>query len=137
IQLVKKLIGDAGCDFSPVPPGDRIFVRYDHTAGLLDGGSNCRPIVRRQGAQIDYLDADLRVLLFELQGRLKTFLHQRAVGYSGEACAGFYHLGLAERDEEILARMRRAVVRLTVELLVLQEKHGILATNGCSQQPAS
>ena len=39
------------------------------------------------------------------------------------------HLGLAERDHEVRAGVATLVVHLTVEVLVLQEEHGVVTTD--------
>ena len=54
----------------------------------------------------------------------------RTVGpFANDAC-------FAERNRKIRTRIRRAVVGLAVEVFVLQEQHGIVATNGRAQQAA-
>ena len=53
-----------------------------------------------------------------------------------QARARLHHARLAERNREVRARMRRPVVRLAVELLVLQEQHRVVAAHRRAQQPA-
>ena len=47
-----------------------------------------------------------------------------------------HHARLAERYREIRARVRRAIVGLAIEMLVLEEEHGIVRAHGRAQQAA-
>ena len=75
---------------------------------------------------------------FALERRRGHFgaMHQRAVGDDGEVAAFAHHARLAERNREIRARIRRAVVGLAIELLVFEEQHRIVAADGRAQQAA-
>ena len=47
-----------------------------------------------------------------------------------------HHARFAERNCEIRAGILRAIVGLAVEMLVLEEQHGIVGANGGAQQSA-
>ena len=61
-------------------------------------------------------------------------MHHRAVGDDADVAALFYDAGLAERNRKIGPGMLRAVVRLAVEMLVLEEHHRVVAADGCAQK---
>ena len=111
-------------------------MRHHHAIGFLDGRADGLPIVGREGAQVDHLDADVGVLPLHLHGSLQSFLDHRAVGHDGEAVAGLDDFGAAERDGEVRAGMRRAIVRLAIQALVLEEQNRIVAADGGAQQAA-
>ena len=61
-------------------------------------------------------------------------MHHRAVGDDAEVTALFYRASLAERNRKIGPGMLRTVVRLAVEMLVLEEHHRIVAADGRAQK---
>ena len=61
-------------------------------------------------------------------------LHHRTVGHDRKVGSLANHLGLAERNHEIRSRIRRLVVGLAVEVLVLEKEHGIVAADGGPQE---
>ena len=63
-------------------------------------------------------------------------MHQRAISDDADVGAFAHHARLAKRNGEIGAGIRRAIVRLAVEMLVLEEHHRIVAADGGAQQAA-
>jgi hypothetical protein len=66
--------------------------------------------------------------------RHQRALHQRAAGDDRHVRALADHLGLPERDHEVRAGIRALVVDLAVQVLVLEEEHGVLAADRGAQQ---
>ena len=62
-------------------------------------------------------------------------MDQGAVGNDREVGALAYNPGLAKRNHEIVARVRRFVVGLPIKMLVFEEHYRIVTTNRRSQQP--
>ena len=72
----------------------------------------------------------------DLRGGEQRLLHQRAISHHREAAPRLHHARLAERDGEIRTGVRRAVVRLAVQLLVFQKQHRIVRAERRAQQAA-
>src|SRR2546426_11918979 len=107
-------------------------MRDDHAVGFLYGGGDRRPIVRKQAAQIDDLDAD--ALLLGLLCSDERPLDQRAVSDYGKVLSLPHSLRFTKRDHEIVLRILRLVVGLAIEMLVLKKQHGIVTANRRAQQ---
>ena len=104
----------------------------DYAVGFLDGVDDRSPIVRRQRAQIDDLDAD--ALLFSLFRGDNGTVDQRAVGDDLKILAFAYRLRFSKRDHKIVRWILRFVVGLAIEMFVFQKHHRIVAANRCAQQ---
>src|SRR2546430_4277825 len=74
VQPGKVFARDLRSDLGAIAPGERVFVRHEHAAGLAHGCADGIPVHRRQAAQIDHLDAH-PVLLLELLDRKSTRLN--------------------------------------------------------------
>src|SRR5882724_7722801 len=61
-------------------------------------------------------------------------MHQGAVGDDAEVAALFDRAGLAKGNRKIGTGILRAVVRLTVEMFVLEEHHWVVAADGSAQK---
>src|ERR1700745_2016668 len=62
-------------------------------------------------------------------------MNDRSVGNDADLIAFFDQPRLAERNREIRTWIFGAVIGLAVEMLVLQEHHGIVAADSRAQQP--
>ena len=87
---IEQFVGDARRDLRAVAPGKRVLVRHHHPAGLFHRRANRRPIVRRQRAQIEHLDAHAALAPLHLRRRLQRLLHQRAVSDHRQVLPGLH-----------------------------------------------
>src|SRR5208283_3440498 len=85
-----------------------------------------------EGAQIDDLDG--QAVAFQRSRGHFCAVHNGTVGDNTDLTAFSDHSCLAKRNRKISTWVFRAIVRLTVKMLVLQEHHGIVAAYGGSQQ---
>src|SRR5580693_6366574 len=63
-------------------------------------------------------------------------MHHGAVGDDAYVCTFAHYARFTERNCEISARVLRTIVRLAIEMLVLEEQHRIVGANGGAQQTA-
>src|SRR5579863_10480438 len=63
-------------------------------------------------------------------------MHHGAVGNDAYVCTLAHHASFTERNCEISAGVLRAIVRLAIEMLVLEEQHRIIGANGSAEQTA-
>src|SRR5207302_8102440 len=104
----------------------------DHARSFLDRRSNRGPIVRTYGAQI--YDFDANPSLLGLPGGDERTLNEGAVGDDGKISSYAHHFRFAKRNHEIVGWIRRFVVSLAIEMLVLQKHHRIVAAYRGAQQ---
>ena len=119
-------------DFPAEAAHHLIFVRDDDAVGAPDVGRDRIPVVRRDRAQVEDGDADM--VLFGLLRRQDRSLNQRAPRDDEDVIALATQARAAERDHEIFARILAFVVRLAVQVLMLEEQHRVLAANRRTQQ---
>src|SRR5439155_15592002 len=58
----------------------------------------------------------------------------RGISAAGQLRAFAYELGLAERDHIVRTGVRRAIVRLAIEVLRLEEQHRVVRANRGAEQ---
>jgi hypothetical protein len=90
------------------------------------------PVVRHDRPEIEHRDAD--VVLFSLVCGDERALHQSAPRDDEHMIPFALHVRAAERNHEVFALVLTLVVRLAIEVLVLEEEDGIVAPNRGSQQ---
>ena len=90
-------------------------------------------VPRRQRAKVDDLHARATCIR-RLVGRRQRALHRGAVRHHRHVRPLAQHLGLAERDHVVGAGVHPLVVRLAVQVLVLEEDHRVVAPDGRAQQ---
>ena len=87
-------------------------------------------VQRADRAQVDHLGAD--ALLGQRLGRLHRHADHDGEGDDGDVGAFAFHLGLADRQDEII--VRRAFEAVAVHDLVLEEDHRVRVADGGAQQ---
>ena len=132
VELVKELLADAGGDFRAVAAAEHVFVGDDDAMIFADGGGDRFPIVGRERAKVDDFDGDAFAL--ELRGSDFGAMHDGAVGDDADVGAFFDEAGFAERDGVIGTGIFGAIVRLAVEMFVLEEHHRVVAADRGAQQ---
>src|SRR3989442_1303145 len=133
VEPGEGLVGHARRDIGAVAPRQRVFVRNEDLVRLPDRRGDRLPIHRREATQVDHLDART-VALLELLRRDQRPLHHGAVRHDGQVPPFPHDPGLAERDHGVRARVRGLVVRLAVEVLVLEEQHRVVAADRGAEQ---
>src|SRR6266511_1562123 len=134
VEPGKALVRELRRDLGAVAPRERILVGHEDLARLPHRRRNRVPVHGREAAEIHHLHARAVVLLELLRGDERALYHG-AVGHDGEVAPLPHDLRLAERDHEVRAGVRRLVVGLAVQVLVLEEQHGIVAADRGAQQP--
>lgn len=124
VEVFEQFVADARGDLRAEAVRARVFVGDDDAARFLDRCHNRFPVVGRERAEV--YDFDAGALRFGLLGGDDGALDERAVGDDREVCAFAHGLGLAEGDEKVVGRILRFVVRLSVEMFVFEEEHGIV-----------
>src|SRR3989442_1359880 len=120
-------------DTGRVAPRHRVFVGDEDLVRLPARRRDRVPIHRREATQVDHLDAR-PVPLLELLRRDERPLHDGAVRQDRQVPPFPHDPGLAERDHEVRARVRGLVVRLAVEVLLLEEQHRVVAADRGAEQ---
>src|SRR5262245_18593447 len=131
--MLEQFIRNARGDFGSVAPAQRVLISNNHATGLGHRGSNRLPIEWVQGAQVDKFHLE-SLLAIKPVHRLQSAWNNRAIGDHREIASGMYHLRLAEGNHVIPPGIRRPAVALTIEPLMLEEQHRIVATDRSSQQ---
>src|SRR5260370_20474693 len=99
---------------------------------LSNGSRDSFPVVRRQRTQIDNFHGS--AFAFELCSRNLGSMDHRAVSNDAQVAALFHQAGLAERNRKIGPGILRAVVRLAVEMLLLEGHHRVIPTDSWAQK---
>src|SRR5712691_7664150 len=128
VEIAEQLVGDSRGNLRAVTPGKSVLLSPYDAAGLALRGRNSRPVIRRERPQIHNLDGDSFAV--ELRGGDFGPVYERAVGNEADLRAFANETRLAERNREIGPGIFRAVVRLAVKMLVLEEHHRVVAANG-------
>src|SRR5260370_38973812 len=92
---------------------------------LSNGSRDSFPVVRRQRTQIDNFHGS--AFAFELCSRNLGSMDHRAVSNDAQVAALFHQAGLAERNRKIGPGIFRAIVWLTIKMLVLEEHDRVVA----------
>ena len=132
VEILEQLSSDTCGDLRAVTKRKRILVSDDHAVSSFDGFNDRVPVVRRQAAQVDDLDAN--AFLFRLFRSNERTLDQRALRHDREVLSLANSPGLSKRNHEIVAGVSRLVVRLAIEVLVFEKQHRIVAANRRAQQ---
>ena len=125
--------GDARSQFRAEPARQLVLVRDDDAVGRADRGRNRVPVERRDRPQIHDHRAD--AVLLRLLCRDERPLHHRAPRDDDHVGAGPADGRAAEGNREVRAGIRALVVRLAIQVLVLEEEHRIVAADRRAQQP--
>ena len=125
-------MGDTRGNFRPVTEAEHVFVSDNYPMILAHGRGDRFPIVRRQGTKID--DLDRNALALELRRGHFRAVHDGSVGHDAYVAAFLHKASLTERHGVIRAGVFRAIVRLPVEMFVLEEHHRIVAADGGAQE---
>src|SRR6266478_2381578 len=133
VELVEKLVGDAGGDFRAETPAQHVFICHEDTMIFAHGGGDGVPVIRRERAEIDDFDGDAFAL--ELRGGDFGAMHDGAESDDAHFGAFFHDARFAEGDGVVGTGILGAIVRLAIEMLVLEEHHGIVAAEGGTQKP--
>ena len=104
----------------------------DHAIGLLDQVGDAIPVIRHDGPQVEHRNAD--AVLFRLLCGENRTLHQRTPRQHDNVGAVATERALAKRDHVVGARIYTLVVRLAIQVLVLEEHHRVVAPYRRAQQ---
>src|SRR5215208_137651 len=107
-------------------------MRDDHTAGLFYSLCNRIPVERKQAAQVDDLHAN--ALLLHLLRCDQRALDQCAVSDDRQILTFTNLLCLPKRNHEVVSRILRLVIRLSIEMLVFEKQYRIVAANRGAKQ---
>src|SRR5216683_359977 len=132
VELIEKLVGDARGDFRAKTPAQHVFISDDDAMIFAHGGGDGVPIVGGERAEIDDFDGDAFAL--ELRGSDFRAMHDGAEGDDADFGTFFHQTRFAEGNGVVGAGIFGAIVRLAVEMLVLEEHDGIVATDGGAQK---
>jgi hypothetical protein len=108
-------------------------VDHDDPVRLPDRFSDTIHVERLDAPKIQNLDI-YSILLGGDLGRVEAAFHQRPARHDREIRAFPDDPGLAERDHVLRSRVASFVVDLPVQMLVLEEDHGILAPDRRAEQ---
>src|SRR6266436_219579 len=125
VELVEKLVGDAGGDFRAETPAQHVFICHEDTMIFAHGGGDGVPVIRRERAEIDDLDGD--AFAFELRGGDFGAMHDGAESDDADVAAFFDYAGFAERNGIVGPGIFGTIVGLAVKMLVLEKHYGIVA----------
>ena len=123
VEPGEVLPGDARGDLRPEPPRQRILVRDQHPVGLAHRVPDPVPVHRiedRRSITSTLMPSRSATSRAALSVRCTTAPYVT----TGEVRPCPYHLRLAERDHEVRAGIGGLVVRLSVEMLVLENATG-------------
>src|SRR5207237_9002593 len=127
IEVLEQLARHARGDFGAEAAHQLIFVGDDNPARAHDVRPNRLPVVRHDRAQIEHRDAD--VVLFRLVRGDERPLHERAPRHDDYVVPFAAQVGAAEGDHEVFAGVFAFVVRLAIQMLVLETDHRIVAAD--------
>src|SRR5262245_13687442 len=108
-------------------------MRDDHAISLLHTLSDRVPIKRHQTAKLDDLDTD--AFLFHLFRCDDRTLNEGAIRNDRDVRTFTNSLRFTERDHEVITRILRLVVSLSIEMLVLEKQDRIVRANRSAQKP--
>src|SRR6185437_1347695 len=132
IQILEQFVGNPRGNLRAVTPGKRVLINNDDAISFLYGSGNRIPIIRTESPQIQ--NFGINSLPAEL-----GCSHLRAMNYStisddAHIFAFANEPRFAKRNCEIRAGISATVVRLTIQMLVFEEHHRVVATNCRAQQ---
>src|SRR2546428_11699276 len=132
VEMLEQLAGNPRGQLGAEAAHHLILICDDDTIGALDVRGDRVPVVRHDRPQVEHRDAEM-ILLRLLAGQDRS-LHERAPRDDEDVIAFAAQARLAERDHEVFAGVLTFVVRLPVEVLVLEEQHRVVAANRRAQQ---
>src|SRR4051794_12334758 len=132
VEVVEEVAADPRRDLRAEPARDLILVRHHDAVRARDQRGDGVPVVRRDRPQVEHGGAD--AVTFGLVRGHERPLHERAPRNHDDIRTVAPQAGLAERDHEVFAGILGLVVRLPVQVLVLEKHHRVVAADGGPEQ---